>query len=284
MNTNEFDVLVIGEILWDCDGESKNAAGAPLNFAKHAQKQNLCPFLVSSVGDDADGEILKQAVDRMGIANNISLSGCKTGKAIVHTLENGSNVFELLHPAAWDDISINEQLMEVSNSCSSIYYGTLAQRNINTRQTIQELVRSFGDGRWRILDVNLREPYVDLDVVRWSMAHCDLLKFSAEEKLSLAQSISGHRIDDTQQFVSLCFEQFKINTIIETMGSYGARAWSKSGAYTVVSAPKVKVLSTVGAGDAFLAAFVSAYQAGLTLNAALKHAANYAADVVSGIA
>ncbi|MBQ1266495.1 MAG: hypothetical protein IIY06_06985 [Proteobacteria bacterium] len=274
-----YDVFVIGEVLWDLLGTSATPAGAPLNFAHHLQKRSLTPYLVSAVGVDDEGAALRKAIEKEDIPHAISCVGAKTGAAkVIRT--NETQTFELTCPAAWDFIHSSDEILEAAASASAIYFGTLAQRNEISQSTIRECVNSFS-GKLRILDVNLRPPFDDLEILRWSLRHCDILKFSLEEINAISHALFRSRIDDPQIIVQACIDNFGIKIIIESLGEYGARLWTSDGVYTYAKAPKVNVVSTVGAGDALLASFMAALFNEIPIKTALRMAVSYASEVIS---
>ena len=277
---NDHDVLVLGEVLWDHVGTSKKTAGAPLNFARHLKRQGMVPYLVSAVGLDEAGIELVRAIEREGILHSIPVVGAATGRADVVQLPEGKNQFELKTPAAWDFIPLQEEMVEAAEKAAAVYFGTLAQRAETSRETLRELVSSFA-GKMRILDVNLRPPFDDVENLRWCMRHCDILKFSIEEIDALSHVLFRARIDDPTIIIQACMERFGIQTVVETLGEFGARVWTADGGYTYAKAPKVEVVSTVGAGDAFLAAFVAALMKDIPVETALRMAVAYAAEVIS---
>lgn len=58
---NTYNVIGLGEILWDLLPEGKQLGGAPANFAYHAQVLGGTSFIISAIGDDPLGdEILDQ--------------------------------------------------------------------------------------------------------------------------------------------------------------------------------------------------------------------------------
>jgi len=275
---NLYDVFVLGELLWDCVDKTRTPAGAPFNFARNLHSLKLKPFFASAVGVD-DGDELAQVVQKSGLAHEIQINGMKTGRSIVKTRAR-KTFFEIEQPAAWDAITLTDTVQEAADNASAIYFGTLAQRSEETRQTIRELISQFSN-RLRILDINLRSPFDDAEIIRWSLAHCDILKISSEEVNRVAQAILGMRLDNTRLLADACFERFKISTVIETRGAYGARAWDRTGDFTSFKPPLTPVRSTIGAGDAFTAAYVQAYINEIPLVGAIEYAVEYASDVVT---
>lgn len=277
-----YDILVPGEILWDCCEQERNLAGAPFNFAKHIHRLGAAPFFVSAVGNDDDGDQIMLRLAGMQIPNELSVSGCKTGICKVTRSPSGENQYDLLKPAAWDDITISSAVLQAADAANAIYFGTLAQRDMASRAAIQQLVTGCFVDKQKVLDVNLRPPYDDEAVIRWSVEHCDILKYSAEEKLRLSYALFGQRIDDAQVIAVRCMDTYGVSIVVETLGKRGAQAWSSSGENAYADAPEVKAVSTVGAGDAFIAAFYVATLRGMPLNGALQYAVNYASRVVAG--
>lgn len=276
----DYDVLVLGEILWDCVDGSRKPAGAPFHFARHLKKCGAMPYLVSAVGQDDAGDALIQAVVRSEVAHAIPYVGAWTGQAEVVRLENGGQTFRFKTPAAWDDIQASSEVRDVAESVGAVYFGTLAQRAETSRRTIREIVSSFS-GKWRICDINLRPPFDDPEVLRWSMRHCDVLKFSLDEVGAVSQVLFGSRVDNPSVIAQACMAQYGIHTVIETLGEFGAKVWTADDVYAYERAPGVEVVSTVGAGDAFLASFMAAVIHDIPVKTALRMAVAYAARVVS---
>lgn len=276
MNT----VLVIGELLWDYVDGHRTAAGAPYNFARHLLNCGQRPYLVSAVCDDPDGRALNDEVVINDIDSFILTSKrFPTGYARVFS-ENGKNRFELGTPAAWDDIVVTKEDIDSLFEYSYIYFGTLAQRSEDSRISIRNLVEASHVKC--IFDINLRPPFEDMDVmtdtILWSLEHCNILKISHEdmEILQTFHLFSG--IDDIFEFL---LNHTKIEVILETLGEKGARYYDSSGKTIFCPAPKVSAVSTVGAGDAFLASFISSLIDKKHPLESLNHAVEYAAQIVA---
>ena len=273
-------IIAIGELLWDCFDNRRTAAGAPYNFARHAKLCGLEPLFISAIGDDPDGKALRAEVEKAGIKNCILVSEkYPTGYARVFS-EDGKNRFELGTPAAWDDITLTQEHIDWIWPYRYICYGSLAQRNEVTRHTIQHLV---GNTQFkRIFDINLRPPFDDVDetatTLIWNLEHCDILKISQEDMDILKSFRQFSGLDDVIDFL---LHTTPVSIILETLGEDGARYHDKKGKTVFCPAPEVDVISTVGAGDAFLAAFVSAMIEGREPEKSLKQAVNYAARVVA---
>ncbi|MBQ9395870.1 MAG: hypothetical protein IJU23_10215 [Proteobacteria bacterium] len=273
-------VIAIGELLWDCFDNRRTAAGAPYNFARHAKLCGLDPFFISAVGNDPDGESLKAEVEKAGIKSYIQVSDkYPTGYARVFS-EGGNNRFELGTPAAWDDISLTQENIDWLWPYRYICYGSLAQRNEVTRNTLQQLVEKTQFKR--IFDINLRPPFDDVDetatTLIWNLEHCDILKISSEDLEILKEFRQFSELDDVMDFL---LHTTPVSIILETLGEDGARYHDKKGKSIFCPAPEVDAESTVGAGDAFLAAFIAGMIDGKEPEKSLKHAVHYAAQVIA---
>ena len=56
-------VVGIGEILFDCLPDGKRLGGAPFNFSRFAQHCGMTAVPVSAVGEDADGDQVKELLE-----------------------------------------------------------------------------------------------------------------------------------------------------------------------------------------------------------------------------
>ncbi len=282
------NMVVIGEFLWDCVVEEgghvvETPAGAPYNFARHFRELKGETYLISAVGRDDDAKGMMKAFESADLRGELGYSDLPTGKAVVHAALDGSNCFEIVSPAAWDDISYSETMSLALSRSQAIYFGTLAQRSVISRETIRRLVCEAGDAKkLRVLDVNLRAPYDDPDVIRWSLAHADLVKYSRDEVMRLYEIVMGEPGDDSEALAKALFEKYGVSSVIESMDKLGAREWHSDGELAFVVAPDVDPVSTVGAGDAFLACYMVNRLANMDFWMALQQAVNYASSVVAG--
>ena len=129
-----------------------------------------------------------------------------------------------------------------------------------------------------ILDVNLRAPYFDRDLIRESMRFASVLKLSDDEFAEVVEACDLSSEQETETALQAIREQFDLAAIVMTCGSRGA--WLISAA-DVIRQPGVpaEVVDTVGAGDAFTAAFVLGMLRGEPLASVLKVACERGAEV-----
>jgi fructokinase len=108
----------------------------------------------------------------------------------------------------------------------------------------------------RFYDVNLRDNNWSLSVVEQLASHANVVKLSDSEAEFLDASFnSGSPNGSAEQFCRRWSAQYGCDTVCVTFGERGC-AMFQDGKYAEVPAFRVAVADTVGAGDAFSAAFV----------------------------
>jgi fructokinase len=106
-------------------------------------------------------------------------------------------------------------------------------------------------------DVNLRPGNYDMKLVETLMAAASIVKLNDNE----AEAISGRTGCSLHEFCELQARLFGLDAIAVTRGDKGCAIYSR-GDYAESPAISVQVADTVGAGDAFAAAFLHGFVAG----------------------
>ena len=121
----------------------------------------------------------------------------------------------------------------------------------------------------KVLDVNLRPPYDDREIVRRSLDRADVVKLNDGELRHLATwfDLRGK----VRETVAALAEEFSCGTVCVTRGRDGAVLW-RDGRWTEHSGYEVEVRDTVGAGDAFLAVLLAGLLSDADDRALLQHA------------
>lgn len=262
------EVLCVGEVLWDALPEGLFLGGAPFNVACHLRATGTPVAMVSRVGNDRLGdEILRRAV-RYGVGADLMQvdDTLPTGFVRVDIDEGGDPAYEILEPAAWDAIALTEPLLARAREARAVIFGTLAQRQAVSRATIQRL---WDTEALMVLDVNLRPPFADREVVRQSLRRADVVKLSGNELRTVAEwfALRG----SLRETVTALAETFHCSVVCVTRGRGGAALWH-DGKWSEQPGFPVEVRDTVGAGDAFLAVLIAGLLAGGADSAILKHA------------
>jgi len=246
-------ILGLGELLWDLLPDGKQLGGAPANFAYHAQALGAEARVISAVGVDALGA---KALERLRDADLnteciVTDRAHPTGTVEVTLNENGQPGYTIVENVAWDFIPQSRTASELAARADAICFGTLAQRSATSRGTIRFLLQQASRKCLRILDVNLRAPFIDAAVVRESCALADVLKFNDEELPWLAQML-GRNADEDALFAEL-FARYRFRLIALTRGSHGATLVTQGEQIDFPAEPPTTLADTVGAGDAFTA-------------------------------
>src|SRR5262245_54352386 len=103
-----FSVVCFGETLWDVTPKGTFLRGAPLNVAYHLNKLHIKTALISRVGIDKEGEQIINMADRFGLGTDFFQLDYElpTSKVIAHVDQHGDASYEIVHPVAWDAISM----------------------------------------------------------------------------------------------------------------------------------------------------------------------------------
>jgi fructokinase len=256
--------FAFGEILWDCLPSGRHAGGAPFNVAAHLAQLGCSAALISAVGRDALGdEILQVARDKKVDTEFVTRAraGLGTGTVLV-TLDGNANAsYELVQPAAWDEIEAPAAALEAVGRSRAFVYGTLAGRSPHNLQQVERLLDVTGPVKF--FDVNLRPPFADPKRVIELGEKADVIKLNDEEVGRMAAWIrigemSGGAPETPEGLGEACAvlaEATGTGRVCVTRGAKGAALWD-GGKLVCATAPHVEVRDTVGAGDAFMAGLV----------------------------
>lgn len=254
-------VLLFGEVLFDCFAEREIPGGAPFNVAHHllglGREQGIFPVLISRVGEDERGRRLLAVLQAAGLTvEGIQQdSEYATGAVLVTEQPSGGHRFDIRADQAWDYIEAGTRVAEITDRPQWCYFGTLAQRAGSHAALRPILETSNARG---FLDVNLRDPWVREDILRWSLQHAAVVKVSEEELLRIAD-LFGYASAPAPKLGERLLENFDINQLLVTNGEQGAWRLSASGEYAHTSnvpGSTTPVIDTVGAGDAFAAVYL----------------------------
>jgi fructokinase len=262
------EILCVGEVLWDALPEGLFLGGAPFNVACHLRAAGVPAAMVSRVGEDRLGDEALRRARRYGVGVDlIQVDPSRpTGFVSVTVDAAGNPAYEILEPAAWDAIEATDSLLARADAARAIVFGSLAQRHPVSRRTIERLWESDAT---MVFDVNLRPPYDDVDVVRRSLRHADVVKLSAGEMTQVTEWFALRGAP--REAAAALAEEFACSVVCLTRGSEGAALWH-DGSWTEHPGFQVDVRDTVGAGDAFLAVLLAGLLSGGSDAALLQHA------------
>jgi fructokinase len=275
-----FNIIGIGEILWDLLPSGKQLGGAPANFAFHARGLGARSRVISRVGRDPLGAEILQCLQSLGLpAAEIQVDpAAPTGTVTVELLADGQPRFTIHEDVAWDRLALEPAALAAVAEADAVCFGTLAQRREPARGTIQALLAAARPGTLRILDINLRQHYYSREIIETSLRLANVVKFNDTELPALAAML-GLRGTAREQIEQLARERSQ-RLVCLTRGAQGSLLYS-AGQWADDPGEPVAVKDTVGAGDAFTAALAVGLLAGKPLDAVNRRAGRVARYVCS---
>lgn len=251
-------VISIGEVLWDVFGQREFLGGAPLNFSVTATRLGNSVALLTAVGAERRGTAALKAMQALGLTTRFVqvVTEVSTGTAIVVTDSGGNATYVIERPAAFDCLSIDEELLDQLRALRPnwIYFGTLAQTQAGTEQALNSIVRRIPCARC-FYDLNLRLGHWNLPLVQRLSAMATVLKMNDSEAEVLFRLTLGPGTFSLERFCKYWSSTYGMEIICITLGSKGCAVFAAGELHTF-DGYWVEVVDTVGAGDAFSAAFL----------------------------
>jgi fructokinase len=275
-------IVGIGELLWDLLPGGARLGGTTTNFSVFCARLGNRAVLISSVGDDQYG----RNAGSMLVQPNLDLQlqqdqAHPTGTVEVTFSDDNQPSYSIPLGAAWDFIRLAPGLLQVAPAVDAVCFGTLAQRHEASRSTIQAFIEATIPQCVRVFDINIRMPWCTSEVLRWSLDHATIIKVSDEE-LPLAFSFLG--LDNpatTEAAAHLLLRSFPHCALVATtLGAQGSMVTTREASSRHPGFP-IKLVDTVGAGDAFTAGLVHAYLRGASL-AQMAEIGNLCGSYVAG--
>jgi fructokinase len=251
------NILSIGEVLWDVFGNTEHLGGAAFNFAAHAKILGHSVCFISAVGEDRRGRHVLERMDAMGLSTRFvgQVKEHPTGIVTVNLDASGQPHFTIHRPAAYDFPELSAGDLSALSSCwpDWIYFGTLFQMSPEAKAVTLQVIEANPEAR-RLYDVNLRENCYEAALVRELMSRATAVKLNDEE-VDTIQSMFGWSYRSLEDFCRGTAHIFGWEAVCVTRGEAGC-VLLVGGNYVEAEGYEVQVADTVGAGDAFAAAFV----------------------------
>lgn len=272
-------VVGMGEALWDVLPEGKKIGGAPANFAYHVSQFGLPSCVVSAVGDDALGKEIIDNLRSKGLNLLIDTVPYPTGTVQVEIDQAGIPQYDIKENVAWDNIPYTEKLAELATKTRAVCFGSLAQRNIVSRETINKFLDAIpkANNPLVVFDVNLRQGFYNKDILCNSMEHCNILKINDEELVTVSRMF-GYPGIDLQDKCWILLGKYNLRMLILTCGINGSYVFTP-GKVSFQPTPRVDVADTVGAGDSFTGTFIASILKGKSVEEAHRIAVQTSAFV-----
>lgn len=271
-------VVGIGELLWDLLPTGKTAGGAPINFVYHASRLGAEGYAISAIGDDDNGKEILKVLNKNKIQYLIEKLPYPTGTVHVDIKEDGIPQYTITERVAWDHMSPTSDAVDLAERADAICFGALGQRSQQSRETIQAILSFAPDSAYRLFDINLRQHYYNKVLIEESLFLANVLKMNDDE-MSELKNLFG--LNGSEEEVASWFmENYNLRMVVLTAGADYSTVYTPDEVSTLPT-PKVDVVDTVGAGDAFTSALVMSLLKGQSLKEAHENAVKIAAFVCS---
>jgi fructokinase len=251
------NIISIGEVLWDIVGEEEFLGGASFNFAAHLSRLGHRVSFISAVGADERGEAVINSMSRLGLLSDYLHidNDHPTGTVSVALASDGQPKFVLHRPAAYDFPQLTAAQFDrlFSHPVDWIYFGTLHQMSPQARQLTMDLLDRASEAR-HFYDVNLRTDAYTPTLIEQLMSRATVVKLNHEEVEAIARMF-GSRHRSLEEFCRNYADRYKWEAVCVTRGAPGC-AVLMGGQYIEAPGYPIQVVDTVGAGDAFAAAFL----------------------------
>jgi fructokinase len=249
-------ILVVGEVLWDVFAHSTALGGAPLNFAAHAKRLGYNPLLISAVGADCLGKAALQEIAGLGLDTSFLQTTRRfpTGAARVELGSGDQTRFVIERPAAYDAISLREeQIAQITHRAPEcFYYGSLFAATPQGRAVLDRLMDAL-PAATRFYDLNLRPGNYSVQLV------IELLELASVVKLNEEELCKVHKFtrlpSEIEAFCREGSKRYGWKAVCVTLGARGC-AMLCGEEYIEAAGHAINVADSVGAGDAFAAAFL----------------------------
>lgn len=273
-------IVGMGEALWDCLPEGRKIGGAPANFAYHAAQFGFNSLAVSAIGNDELGDEIVETFDQNNLKYRLERVGFPTGTVQVTLDEKGIPCYEIMENVAWDNIPYSPELEEVAKNCVAVCFGSLAQRNSVSKETINRFLDAMPETEdvLKVFDINLRQHFYCKETIENSLNKCNILKINDEELVVVSEMFGYEKNLSQEDACRRILNEYNLRMLILTCGTEGSYVLTADET-SFQPTPKVEVADTVGAGDSFTGSFIASILKGKTIVEAHKRAVEVSAYV-----
>jgi ribokinase len=244
-----------------------SVGGKGANQAVGAAVWKINPKLIASVGSDTFGKQAFQTLQQYGVDTSSIVASDKhpTGMAWIEIDKRGNNRITVV-PGANVDLLAGQILPNLVSLKETDY--VLAQLEIPVKSVESAFAYAKRKGATTIL--NLSPSFEGVEVL---LSLTDLLVLNEKEYCQLTKISS---FLEAMEEAKAHFFRYGITALVVTAGELGAFLSMKNSSFVHFPSPKVQVVDSSGAGDAFLGTFSAWMVMGKSIEEALK------AAVISG--
>lgn len=270
-------VVGLGEILFDVFPTGSKLGGAPANFAYHAGQHGLKSMAVSAVGNDILGDETIRLLKQKGLQYELPVVNYPTGTVQVTLDKQGVPSYDIKRNVAWDNIPFTENIQKIAGQTCAVCWGSLAQRNEVSRNTIYSFLDHTPQDCLKIFDINLRQNFYSKEIICENLRRCNVLKINDEELITIGR-LFGYPGLDMENKCWLILGKYNLDMLVLTCGVNGSYVFAPD-FKSFQDTPMVKVTDTVGAGDSFTGTFCAGILKGKSITEAHRQAVQVSAYV-----
>lgn len=148
---------------------------------------------------------------------------------------------------AWDNIPFSTDVKEIAAYTGAVCWGSLAQRNEVSRNTIYQFLDHTPEDCLKIFDINLRQNFYTKEIICESLKRCNVLKINDEELITIGR-LFGYPGLDIENKCWLILGKYNLDMLVLTCGvmvaMYLPQAASRSKKLQRLRLPILLVLAT----------------------------------------
>ncbi len=222
--------------------------GNAVNVAMGAAKLGLTSAILTSVGDDANGQIIQDSLEKYGVNTDLlSLDKkIKTRYSVVLNFKKERTILSYHQKRTYDFPTNLPESDWIYYTSLSEGYETLQENLLNVLAKHKTARLAYNPG-----SVQLKNP----DLVKEVLLHTDILIVNLEE----AEKILGTDLNKAKSVRALINGLLSLGAKEAVITNAGEGAWAgnREDVWHMASFP-VEVISKTGAGDAFSAGYLAA--------------------------
>jgi fructokinase len=256
-------IVVAGESLVDMvpsgpGGFAAHCGGGPFNTARTLARLGRRVGFLGAISDDALGRRLRQALEADGVSLDLVVeTSLPTTLAFAELSDDGSASYRFYtEGTSVPGLTATSALAVLPTAPEAVHVGSLGLMLEPIADAVMAVTAAAAArGALVMFDPNIRPTLIDdrgayLERFERVVASADVVKASIED---LAWVGAG---EPAESVARRLLATGAARVVLMTRGAEGAVAFS-GGAAVAVPAPPVRVVDTIGAGDAFSAGFLA---------------------------
>jgi fructokinase len=253
--------LSFGAVIWDGIGLESLLGGDSLNVTANLCKLGAESFLLTRLGNDEKGRLAKARIENLGIKMKYVQMDPhhQTGCSKVIFDENHIPAYWFAEDASDEYITVDEELLANirGEQFDIFWYSSYTQISTLSRTSLYQIIER-GNFKLKFCDINIRRGFYPEDMLQSSFRFADILKMNDHEAALIAATLYEKDLAE-EQLAQKIQNDFDIQILCVTKGRKGCTIYDRTGGKRDMAAAPFDIIDTVGAGDAFSAAFLMQY-------------------------